>query len=429
MTAEYSPLLTNNTRSQANHAINQDLLAERPTQGSNFTAYVNVLCIVAGSGTLGLPYALRMGGWVGVGILILSLAMSIYTSILLIKCLYYNGTYRLSSFQEVGYHAFGRPGLIAVWFFYGTLAIGAPVMYLILAGTEMSLITGVELDPQTWIWFCAIFVGAQFVFLKTLKEVVYVSILGSLATVVLVIIVVRGSILDFDNPEYENVEHHLIIFKNLPAMFASMSVCYGGNIVFTHVEGSMRRPKDWNRVVTAALATCSILYLATAIPGYIAYGDRLKSPILDNLPKDVFTKIGATVIVLHVLFAAPIPLISVSLELERIANIKLAHHGNAMEYLYRTIIRVLLIAFCGITACTVPYFGDFLSLLGALANCSMIYVLPIVFYFKLIGWRHMRRYELAWCAAIVITGVLSAIIGSIEAIKALRDDFENDNGN
>lgn len=33
--------------------------------GSSFLAYFNVVCVVAGTGALGLPYSLRQGGWIG----------------------------------------------------------------------------------------------------------------------------------------------------------------------------------------------------------------------------------------------------------------------------------------------------------------------------------------------------------------------------
>ncbi|KAF9110655.1 hypothetical protein BGX27_006048 [Mortierella sp. AM989] len=405
-----------------------DLLAERPEQGSNLLAYANVVCVVAGTGTLGLPYALRMGGWIGVGVLFLSLIMSVYTAILLMKCLYYNGKYRLSSYQEIGRHAFGRPGLIAVWFFHTSIVLGAPIMYLILSGTEMKgLISNDSISEKAWIWICAAIVAVPFVAMKSLKEVAVMSIFGALATVVLVIVAVRGSILDMNNTDYDSITHSSVILANLPTTVASISICFGGNVVYMHVEEAMRYPKSWNRVVAAALGTCSILYLATAIPGYLAYGDKAESPILGNLPQDVFTKIGTIVIIIHVILAAPILLTSFALEFERLVDITVARRGKMMERLYRSISRLVIVAFCGGIACTVPYFGDFLSLLGALGNCTLIFVLPILCYFKLIGWRQMKWYELVWCAIIVIIGLISAVIGSIDAIKALKKDFEMDN--
>ncbi|KAF9108156.1 hypothetical protein BGX27_008451 [Mortierella sp. AM989] len=407
-----------------------DLLAERPEQGSNFLAYANVVCVVAGTGTLGLPYALKMGGWIGVGILLLSLLMSIYTAILLMKCLYYNGKYRLSSYQEVGRHAFGRPGLIAVWFFHTSIVIGAPVMYLILSGTEMKgMIDNDAISVKAWIWICAAIVAVPFVAMRTLKEVAVMSVFGALATVVLVIVAVRGSIMDMSNPTYANISHDNVVLANLPTTVASISICFGGNVVYMHVEEAMRYPKSWNRVVAAALATCSIMYIATAIPGYLTYGTEAKSPILASLPKDITTKIGTIVIIIHVILAAPILLTSFALEFERLVGITVERRGKTMERVYRSLLRLVVVGVCGGIACTVPYFGDFLSLLGALGNCTLIFVLPIMCYFKLIGWRHLKWYELVWCAIIVIIGIISAIIGSIDAIKALNTSFKNDQSN
>ncbi|KAG0212134.1 hypothetical protein BGX33_003863 [Mortierella sp. NVP41] len=405
-----------------------DLMAERPEQGSNFLAYANVVCVVAGTGTLGLPYALKLGGWIGVGILLLSLLMSIYTAILLMKCLYYNGKYRLSSYQEIGRAAYGRVGLVAVWFFHTSIVLGAPIMYMILAGVEMNgLVKSSAISEKAWIWICAAIVAVPFVAMKTLKEVAVMSVFGALATVVLVIVAVRGSIMDMNNnnPEYANIYHNNVVLANLPTTIASISICFGGNVVYMHVEEAMRYPKSWNRVVAAALATCSVLYIATAVPGYLAYGSEAKSPILANLPKDIFTKIGTIFIIVHVILAAPILLTSFALEFERLVDVTVARRGKVMERVYRSIIRLIVIGVCGGIACTVPFFGEFLSLLGALGNCSLIFVLPIIFYFKLIGWRQMKYYELAWCAFIVIVGVISAVIGSIDAIKALRTSFLN----
>ncbi|KAG0003400.1 hypothetical protein BGZ80_003586 [Entomortierella chlamydospora] len=407
-----------------------DLLAERPEQGSNFLAFANVVCVVAGTGTLGLPYALRVGGWIGAGIVVLSLIMSIYTAILLMKCLYYNGKYRLSSYQEVGRHAFGRVGLIAVWFFHTSIVIGAPVMYLILAGTELkALIPTDALSIKAWVWISAAVVAVPFIAMKTLKEVAVMSVFGALATLVLVIVAVRGSIVDQHNPDYANVGHSGVILANLPTTIASISICFGGNVVYMHVEEAMRYPKSWNRVVATALGTCSLFYLATAIPGYLTYGDKAKSPILENLPDDAFTKVGTVLIIIHVILAAPILLTSFALEFERLVDITVARRGKVMERVYRTIDRLVIIGVVGGIACLVPYFGDFLSLLGALGNCTLIFVLPILCYFKLIGWRHLKWYELIWCAFIVIIGLISAVIGSIDAIKALKNDFQRDNSN
>jgi vesicular inhibitory amino acid transporter len=69
-----------------------DAYANAPAgKATNFQAYVNVVSVLAGAGTLGLPAALRDAGWVGLAILALACAMAIYSNQKLIKCLYYDG--------------------------------------------------------------------------------------------------------------------------------------------------------------------------------------------------------------------------------------------------------------------------------------------------------------------------------------------------
>ncbi|KAG0229662.1 hypothetical protein BGW42_001423 [Actinomortierella wolfii] len=406
-----------------------DLLAERPEQGSNLLAYANVVCVVAGTGTLGLPYALKLGGWFGVVVLLVSLIMTIYTGILLMKCLYYNGKYRLSSYHEIGRHAFGKIGLGAVWFFHTSIVLGAPIMYLILSGTEIyglvkDSVPGIS--AKAWIWISAAIVALPFVTMKTLREVAIMSIFGALATVFLVVCTIRGSIVEMQKPDYTNPGHDFIVWANLPITIASISICYGGNVVYMHVEEAMRYPRSWNRVLTAALSTCAVMYLATAVPGYLAYGQDAKSPILANLPSDVFTKIGTIMIIVHVILAAPILLTSFALEFERLTDITVARRGKMMEFVYRTISRLALIGICGFIAFIVPYFDAILSLLGALGNVSLIFIMPILFYWKLYGWRSMKVMELVWCGFILLVGVVSMVIGTIDSVRALVDRI---NGN
>lgn len=100
--------------------------------------------------------------------------MSIYTGILLVKCLYYNGHTRVASYQEVGAHAYGKWGLGAVWFFHTSVILGVPVMFFILSGTEISGLTKASvpgISKEAWIWICCSVVSIPFVLMKTLKEV------------------------------------------------------------------------------------------------------------------------------------------------------------------------------------------------------------------------------------------------------------------
>ena len=79
--------------------------------------------MVAGSGTLGIPYAIQQGGWITVLLLILSAIMSVYANIKLIECLYHDNKLRRISMSQVAYDAFGKIGLGITSFFFNSLKI------------------------------------------------------------------------------------------------------------------------------------------------------------------------------------------------------------------------------------------------------------------------------------------------------------------
>ena len=286
--------------------------------------------------------------------MVLSMLMSLYTGILIIKCLYYNGETRLASYQEIGTHAFGRIGNIAVWCFHTSIVLGAPVMYFILSGTEIRSMTEqhVNLTDKAWIWICCSLVSIPFVLMKTLKEVSLLSIFGVLSTAVLVVVTMVESGLDYKSQK-GTFEYDYVVVRNLPTAIATMSVCFGGNVVYMHVEEAMRYPRAWNRVLLWAMIICCVMYAMVAIPGYLTYGPSAQSPILSSFPEGVLSKVATIMIVAHVLLAAPLLMTSFSLEVERLLNISVEKMGVAKERIYRTIVRLIVMGVVGGIACLV----------------------------------------------------------------------------
>ena len=55
---------------------------------SNDAALFHVICVIAGSGILQLPFALSQSGWLGVPLMVMVGVVTEYTGRLLIECLY-----------------------------------------------------------------------------------------------------------------------------------------------------------------------------------------------------------------------------------------------------------------------------------------------------------------------------------------------------
>ncbi|CAO3642685.1 unnamed protein product [Cunninghamella blakesleeana] len=393
---------------------------------SSFMAYWNVVCVVAGTGTLGLPFALKQGGWFGLFILFLAWIMSIITGILLIRCLYAKPNYRMSTYKEIATTSFGPIGGWITFFFLAWILVGVPALYMGLAGSNLNALchgTPGAIGANYWTIIVSVIMAIPYILLKSMKEVAWMSAFGSFTTVVVVLIVlVMACIHQASLPP---AVHDSVIWPQFPAALATISFSFGGNVIYPHVEGSMRKKKQWPWVIAIGLTTCGCLYLLCAIPGYYIYGRETVSPIYDNIPEGVPKMIAIILITLHVLMAAPLLATAFSLDLEDMFNITVERHGKVKEFLLRAAIRIVIMVVIVIIAVFIPYFDLLMGLIGSFSNCVLVFVFPILFYLKLTGFRNKPFYELAWYGLTILLGIVGLIFGSKDAIEGLIKATKN----
>ncbi|KAG2190251.1 hypothetical protein INT46_006926 [Mucor plumbeus] len=401
---------------------------DRSKQGSSFTAFFSVVCVVAGTGALGLPYGLAQGGWIGLFILCLSWILSIYTGVLLIRSMYYDGKTRLSSYQEVATAAFGAIGGWIAFFFTAITLVGVPVLYLLLSGLNLHNVakgSSAELTFPIWVIICTCIVAIPFLFFRSLKEMGFLSIFGMLSTVIVVLIVLGVAVKEA--PDHVDSHHDGVIWNMFPIALSSISFSFGGNPVYPHVEQSMRNRKDWNKVITIGLTFCVVLYFLAAVPGYYVYGSASLSPIYESLSDTNKGPKFASIIIItiHLILTTPLLLMSFAIDVEKMLKIDPEHKSFFVEWTLRFIFRGALIVLIAAIAIFVPFFGDFMSLLGAFSNCALVFIFPVVFYYKLTGIKGKRWYEYILAFLTLLLGVVGLIFGTISAIEALNDDFKN----
>ncbi|KAI9322120.1 transmembrane amino acid transporter protein-domain-containing protein [Dichotomocladium elegans] len=383
-------------------------------------AYFNIVCVIAGTGTLGLPLALRQGGWIGILILFLSWFMSTYTGTILIRCLYALENRRLSSYKDIATASFGAIGGWVTFFLNAWILLGAPVLYMVLSGMNLNQLcagTAGEIGKIPWTIISCVIVGIPFVFVKSMKEVAWMSAFGAAATAIVVLIVLVVACIDQKN--LPPVHHDAVIWDQFPVALSTISFSFGGNVVYPHVEASMKHPKSWNKVVAAGLATCAGLYFLSAVPGYYIYGDTVVSPVYNSIPEGAPKIVAVVLMTVHVLMAAPILATSFSLDVEDMLSISVDRLGKVKEFICRAALRILIVVFIGVLACTVPHFDLLMSLIGSFSNCGLIFIFPVLFYWRLTGFRNKPIYEIAWCALIILLGLVGLIFGTIDAIRSL----------
>lgn len=186
----------------------------------------------------------------------------------------------------------------------------------------------------------------------------------------------------------------------------------------------MRNRKDWNKVIAAGLTFCVVLYYLTAVPGYYVYGTQTLSPIYDNLPVGAPKSASIIIITIHLILATPLLLTSFALDVEKMLKINPEHRSFVAEWSLRFLFRGILIVAIAVIAIFVPFFGDFMSLLGAFSNCALVFIFPVIFYYKLTGIRGKPWYDYILAFLTLLLGVVGLIFGTISAIQALNNDFK-----
>ena len=68
--------------------------------------------------------------------------------------------------------------------------------------------------------------------------------------------------------------------------------------------------------------------------------------------------------------------------------------------------------------------NDFMSLFGAFTNCVLVFILPVVYHYKLFGFKNRSYRDYLSHSIIVIIGAVSMFMGCSDAIYEIVGDFK-----
>ncbi|KAJ1679451.1 hypothetical protein EV182_002022 [Spiromyces aspiralis] len=348
------------------------------SKASNLSTYFNIVCIIAGTGILQLPYALSEGGWSAVLLIALAALMSNFTANATVRCLYYKPGRRLDGYSEAANEAFGPRGRQFVSFFKSATLTAASALFIILAATNITQLlqhTALShLGLGFWIKLSALFAWTPLVLKRSIHEVSVLSMFGTLSTVVMVLVVCYICGRDIAGTGVDIGALKAFDIKKYPMALSSIFFSYGGNFMFPEVEAGMRYPRSFERVQGAASITVFLMYALVAVIGYAAYGTGTKSPVFLNMESGPLLILANSMVTVHVLFTAPIMMASVCMNLEQDLNIipesKPRTEQRTRRFLFRT--SMMLVVFCLAYYC--PFFGDLVQLIGAFAESLLVFV-------------------------------------------------------
>ena len=278
----------------------------------------NLANILMGVGLLGLPFVFRSAGWAGGFLCIFVFSVIAWrTSILIGREL--NGDPRpssffddspfktplppgssanarmlppITSFPDIARNAFGETGCFILSFvlyfelfscigiFFVAIGDHLHELFPVLSSDVHSIITAlVSLLPT--------------VILRTPALLSYLSMVGTFATICLVLAVISSALVEGDITDRVaqkmgmdgSTEPYHVLFdgSGLVLALGLVAYCFSGHAIVPSIYTSMERPQDFERMVTMTFVVVTIACLAVAVSGYYMFGSLVQDQVTLSL--------------------------------------------------------------------------------------------------------------------------------------------------
>jgi len=399
-------------------------------QASAILAGWNVTNLIQGMGILGVPYAVREGGVAAVICIFIVALFCDVTGILLVDCLYeISPRSKLRKRVRESYPDIGD----AVWPGVGGKVVSvvqtielyaAAMLYLILLTTMFAQITEkyVPLSLNEWAVICAVAVLPS-VFIKRLSLIAWMSMLAVFSLMSALIIMMAYCILQSDQWTWNNIpSFHISTF---PVGFGIVTFSYCAHAVFPGIEGSMKEPKNFNKMMHVSFFISAIMKTLFGLFAVLTFGILTDQVFTVNLAENVAFNTAATVLVaMNVFFSFPLPLFVVVETFDNNLGPYFPHlaKGTKYHWYWLLLTRTILVTFALFIALVVPHFGLLMGFVGSFTGTCLSFGFPCIAHLKL-RWKYLRWYHITGEIVLIVFGVLAGGLGLVYSGKALVDSF------
>lgn len=364
----------------------------------------NLSNAIMGSGILGLAYAMANTGIILFVILLISIALlSAYSIHLLLKSAEVVG---IRAYEQLGNRAFGTPGKILAGCVITVHNIGAMSTYLFIVKIELPhIIQGLmELPDNYTAWFVngkyliiivSVGIILPLAFMKRLGYLGYTSGFSLSCMVFFLISVIykkfvtecsgengkNGTFLNESiyNSSADTCEAKFITVNpetafTIPIM-AFAFVCHPEVLpIYTELKNPSK--KRMQNISNISILAMFVMYLLTAIFGYLTFYGNVQSELLEMYSKtDTLMLCVRLAVLVAVTLTVPVVLFPI-----RRAVLQLLFPEKPFSWVRHISIAVCLLFAVNLLVIFVPNIRDIFGFIGATSAPSLIFILPGIFY-------------------------------------------------
>ncbi|XP_074873581.1 sodium-coupled neutral amino acid transporter 5 [Carettochelys insculpta] len=398
--------------------------SKKPSQFTDFEgktsfgmSVFNLSNAIMGSGILGLAYAMSNTGIVLFIVLLICIALlSAYSIHLLLKCA---GIVGIRAYEQLGLRAFGPGGKMVAAFIICLHNTGAMSSYLYIVKYELPLViqTFLGLTENTESWYMngnvlivivSICVVLPLALMKHLGYLGYTSGLSLTCMVFFLISVIykkfqipcplngteattpptcyNGHNVSATSSAGEECKAQIFTLNSQTAytipILAFAFVCHPEVLpIYTELQRASKRRMQ--NVANVSILAMWIMYLLTAIFGYLTFYGRVESEMLHTYsqvdPLDRLILCVRLAVLVAVTLTVPVVLFPI-----RRAIQQLLFHGKDFSWGRHVGIAISLLVIVNLLVIFVPNIRDIFGVIGATSAPSLIFILPSIFYIRIV---------------------------------------------
>lgn len=213
-------------------------------------------------------------------------------------------------------------------------------------------------------------------------------------------------------------------FQEFFGSISMMVFAFSGNWMYFELMAEMRRPQDFLKAFTIAGPTQLGLYCVTGIAGYVTFGQAVPFSIMDTLQFGFPMRLGSLFLAVHIMAGTGTNSVILARFFHSRISPKDVNEDTPRAQMIRFGIYVVMFGGCGFVSLTVQSFGSLISLIGAMFEAPISFILPMAAHAAIVRQRPRREgltlgsvFYFAAGAAIVVFGVLTTAFGVAHAFQ------------
>ncbi|XP_048588295.1 vesicular inhibitory amino acid transporter [Nematostella vectensis] len=380
----------------------------------------NVTSLIQGTGTLGIPYSVRMGGWAGITTILILAWVCCFTGKLLIECLYSESksTGKIkrvyTNYPELGGAVWPKFGNHLVSVIQVCEMFGGTIMYIVLLATLLTdlFTTCTPLRQQHWAVICT-YLALPLAFVRGVSVIAWASMISVFAFTCALTTIIIYTITQYHHMSIQNIP--AFDFTKFPVGFGIIVFSYTAHAVFPGVEASMRNPRMYPRMMNVAFVVAAIVKTSLGLLTVMVFGTTTQQAVTVNMKNStVVNYLSNGFVIINVLFSFPINLFVITETLDSKFLRFFPHMDRSSEYnwAWQGLTRTLVLTLALVLVLIVPHFALFVGFVGSFTGTCLCFVLPCYFNIKL-RWQSLQWYDIALRWMVIVLGACAGGLGVV----------------